>query len=158
MKIKGQRLGIPTEVVVIPREQGDFVFKCEAVESFEKFDQMCPRPEPPKRKYPNGEVQLVVEDPKYKDKLNKWSEKRVSFMILESLRHTEDLEWEKVKMDDPETWNNYLEEFEEAGLTDGEMNQIVQACLIVNALDDTRIKEAKERFLAGAHREVARDS
>ena len=150
MKLKGQKLQGPAiEVIVLPRQSGNLVFKAQAVIEDKDFDAICPRPQPPKKLLPGGVTQSNVEDPKYKEELQVFATRRTHWMVLKSLQATEDLEWETVKMDDPETWSNFVQEFMESGLTAIEVNRIVETVMTVNGLNSRKIEEATKAFLAG---------
>lgn len=150
MKLKGQKLQGPAiEVIVLPRQSGNLVFKAQAIIEDKDFDAICPRPLPPKKLLPGGVTQSNVEDPKYKEDLQLYALRRTHWMVLKSLQATEELEWETVKMDSPETWSNFVKEFMESGLTAIEVNKIVETVMTVNGLNDRKIEEATKAFLAG---------
>jgi len=150
MKYKGHQLkGCATEVIVLPRQSGDIVITVQAILDYDDFDKLAPRPEPPKKLLPGGITQMNVEDPEYRTALMKHVTYRTHWMILKSLQATPDLEFENVKMDDPDTWENYLEEFKTAGFAPVEVNKIIEAIMTVNGLNDKKIEEATKSFLAG---------
>lgn len=149
MKIAGRKLEGPNiETVVIPRQDGDIVFKCQAVLSYDDFEKLCPMPTPPEVLKPGGVQSFNTEDPKYVEAVQKYSEQRTSYMVLQSLSATEGLEWGTVKMDDPSTWDNYTDEMAKAGLSDAECARIIHTVTSANGLNQKRIDEATERFLA----------
>jgi len=151
MKIKGKDVKAPDdEVVVIPRKDGDIVFICKAVMNYDACEKLNPMPHPPRKQLPgDGGIIENVEDPAYLEKLQEWSARQGDWMILESLKSTEGLVWETVKMDDPLTWGNYRDELAKS-FTPGEVIKIVQAVSIACGLSQARIDEATKRFLAGA--------
>jgi len=150
MKYLGEKLDAPTvEVIVIPRQTGDIVFKAAAILDYSNFEKMCPQPEPPESMVPGGGTQQDIEDPKYNEHLNEWAERKSHWMILKSLQSTEDLEWETVDMAKPETWKNYAQELRDAHFTDYHINQILNIAITVNGLDQSKIDEATKSFLAG---------
>ena len=150
MKLKGQKLQGPAiEVIVLPRQCGNLVFKAQAVIEDKEFDSLCPRPIPPKKLMPGGVTQINVEDPEYKKSITEFAIRRTHWMILKSLQATTDLEWETVKMDDPSTWSNFAQEFLESGLTAIEVNRIIDVVMTVNGLNEKKIDEATKAFLAG---------
>jgi len=150
MKYKGEKLeGAAKEVIVIPRQSGDIVFTVKAILDYDELDKLDPKPEPKERILKGGERQLNVKDPKYIEALNKWATRKTYYMIIKSLEDTEDLEFETVKMSEPETWEKILEEFTEAGFTTGEISYITNKIMAVNGLDESKIQEATESFIAG---------
>ena len=75
-------------------------------------------------------------------------------MILKSLEATEGLEWETVKMDDPETWLNYEKELKDSGLSPIEVGRIVGICMSANGLDERKMEAARDAFLAEQQAQV----
>lgn len=150
MKIGGKRLDMPPEVVVpIIREGGEVFFKAGAVLDFKEFDTICPAPIPPmiQRK---GESSPVPDftDKKYIAASENYGRQRTNYMIVKSLSITEKLEWEKVKLNDPTTYDKYEEELREAGLNQIEIGRLITAVMEANGLDEAKIEAAKKRFLA----------
>lgn len=171
MKLNGRPLpGPAVETVVIPRgshfedvevEEGgekkivhkevfdDLVFECQAVLDFSDFEKLCPVPNPPKSMKPGQQVATPdFENPKYKKAIADLSGLQQDWMILKSLDATPGIEWEKVQRDKPETWKLWQDELKDGGLTIGEILKIQQGVITANGLDDTKMTEARERFLA----------
>jgi hypothetical protein len=164
MKIAGKKIvGSNIEYIVIPRPlsfqlnpetqepqevNNDIVFKATAVLSFENFEKICPPPTAPLSKRPGGESFQNVEHKDYKAKELVWGLNRTNWLILESLKATDDLEWETVKADDPSTWGNWNKELEDSGLNWKEISLIREGIWKANALNDEKIDQAKKRFLA----------
>lgn len=150
MKIHGKKIhGLNVEVVVIPRQSGDLVFKAQAVLNYEDHDKINPMPTPPVKLLPGGVTSQNVEDPTYKKKLDAWATQKFYWMMLKSLEATDGLEWEQAKMDDPSTWENYRKEMEDGGLSPGEVARIEMCVTNACGLNQAKIDEATERFLAG---------
>ena len=148
MKISGQPISRPKdEIVVIPRDGQNVVFKAQAILDYSEFEKLCPEPEAPIRKYPDGREEVLINDSKYLKKRSDWASKRSSWLIIESLRVTDGLEWETVTYSDPSTWDNYRTELETT-FTTGEINAIIGGVMLANSLDDSRFEEAKNQFLA----------
>ena len=95
----------------------------------------------------------MYQDPKYLNALDEWAMKKGYWITLKSLEGTPDLEWDTIDMDDPETWGNYLKEMNEAGLSDIEISRIVNAVSEACGLDQAKIDEATESFLASREME-----
>jgi len=150
VKIHGKKLDGPSiEVVVIPRQSGDLVFKAKAVLDYSECDRLNPMPQPPKRLMAGGEVQENTEDPKYKKRVEEWAVAKFHWMVTKSLSATEGLEWETVESTKPETWKNYKQEMQEAGLSPGEIARIEMCVTDACGLNQAKIDEATKRFLAG---------
>lgn len=165
MRYKGKQLkGPKTETLVIPREptyepgpngqaagtriDNDVVFIAQAVLDFTAFDLLCPPPLPPNILKPGGVESKNLDDPDYKKAINEWGVKKRDWLILKSLELTPDIEWETVKMDDPETYVNYKQELVDAGFNTQEITMIVGLALKVNSVDEDKMEEARQRFLA----------
>lgn len=153
MKYKGQKLEGPAEdYIVFPRREGNIVFRIRAILNYDECDQLDPRPEPPLRLLPGGKTgrqQANVEDPKYKKELDDWAHRRTLYMIIKSLEPSEDIEWERVTLSDPNTWTEVDAELAEAGFTAAESTMLIRKIMEVNGLDEDKVREATESFLAG---------
>lgn len=159
MKINGKTLNGPNiEVVVIPRQSGDIVFKAQAVLDYTDCDKLNPMPKPPKRRLPGNVVQENVEDPKYLKAVDEWATSKFYWMFLKSLEATEGLEWSTVKMDKPDTWKLYKTEMQESGFSPGEIARIEMCVTDACGLNQSKIDEATKRFLAGQAQDPANGS
>lgn len=150
MKYKGKKLKGPNvEFIILPRpnEEEDIIFKAKAVLCMDDFDKYCPLPKMPQKLVRGKGMVDDPDDPHYKAQLDDRNKKRIDWLVIESIKDTEGLEWEKVKTNDPNTWHLYKEELREAGFNDFEINRIVNGVLIANSLDEKKMEEARERFL-----------
>lgn len=152
MKIRGKKIeGANEAFIVIPRaSSADIVFKARAVLDMTPFEEMCPPPEPPRKMLAGGKEVKNFKDPGFLSQVDNYAVKRLSYIVLTSLEATEDLEWDKVDISDPTTWNNFRDEMREAGLSNVEIQRITAECINVNALNEDKIEEALERFLLEA--------
>lgn len=149
MKIAGKKLDGPNvEVVVFPRQSGDIVIKAQAVLDESEFRELCPSPEAPIITRRDGTKFRDTDDKKYDEELSKWARRKVAWTMIKSLEATEDLEWETVSINDPETFENVNKELGEAGFTQAEQVRIMDAVNQVNGLDQSKIEEATKNFLA----------
>ena len=150
MKINGKKIkGLNTEVLVIPRQSGNIVFKAQCVLDYDAHDKLSPPPNAPVRLLPGGIKQQNVEDPKYREAMSEWAMRKYAWMFITSLRATDGLEWETVKEDDPTTWTNYKEELKDSGFAPGEIARIELCVSNACGLNQDKIDEATEAFLAG---------
>lgn len=150
MKIKGKKIDSPMiEIVVLPRPDGDIVFKAQAVLDFEEFDKLVTEPTPRMLLKPGGGMEKDTNNKNYRKELDEYNTQRVHWMFIKSLEATEGLEWETVDMNDPTTWKNYESELKASNFSAMEINHITRAIMIANALDDRKLKEARDSFLAG---------
>ena len=150
MKLKGIKLEGPQErTVVLPRQEGEnLVFKFRAILDWNDFENLCPVPKPPEVIKPGGTRVLELEHPTYLKALDEWSQQKAAYSFIRSISATDDLEWETIKMGDPETWTNYQKELEEAGLTESEIIRLLTTYSDVQGLDQTKIDKATKDFLA----------
>lgn len=150
MKIHGKKISGPNiELVVIPRNDGDLVFKAQAVLDYEDFEKLNPMPQPPGVMRPGGVMSYDTSDTKYNEAIDEWARSKTHYMVLKSLEATDGLEWETVKMGEPDTWNLYQQEMNDAGLSPAEIGRIITCVTDACGLNQTKIDEATKRFLAG---------
>jgi hypothetical protein len=150
MKIKGRSFDAPSDVTITVNVGEDVVFlKAKAVLDYDEFTKLVPMPEPPEVIKAGGQRIKNTESPKYKEAMTKWSLQRTQYMILKSLEATEDLEWDTVKLDDPETWANLESELNKAFTIYGAF-RVMQGVMRANGLDEKMLDEARDSFLASA--------
>ena len=151
MKYKGKKLeGRNTDILVLQKGNEQIIFKAEAVMNFKEFDKLCPAPKPPIILKPGNRRIPNENDSNYLKAMEKYGEQRINYMIIKSLEATEDLEWDNVNINNPDTYENWQKELEEAGFSETERMRIMVLCTQVNALDDNMLDQAKETFLAEA--------
>ena len=162
MKITGHDLTEKyVETLVIPRATTNIVIRAQAILGFKEFEELLPSPTPREGTRKNKvtgimEKFLDVEDSKYQVALLDWANKRTTWMILKSLEATEGLEWETVKMNEPDTWENYAQELIDAGFSDMEVGKMINCVTTVCGLNEEKITEATNSFLVGAVEETAK--
>lgn len=168
MRHKGKTLkGPKTETLVISREpsyidppdgtvegekirvDNDIVFIAQAVLDFDEFEIICPSPVPPNMIRAGSSQQVPnAEDPTYKKEIHEWAIKKRDWMVLKSLQPTPDIEWDQVNLAVPDTYHLYRDELVEAGFNSQEVNMIIGLALKVNSVDEDKMEEARQRFLA----------
>mgnify|MGYP001819969632 CR=1 FL=1 len=146
MKIGGVEVTRAEEVLVLPRQGDNLVFKAQAVLDMEAFDALCPKPTPPVRLTKDGKKEHKSGE--YLAQLTRWGEQRYAYVLIQSLKPS-DIEWGIVKEDDPNSWLKWVDDFKSAGLADTEINRVQQLVLDANALNETKLKAAREAFLVG---------
>lgn len=145
MKVQGRKpSGLREELLVLPREDGDYAFKFRAVS--EDFPEK--RPEPA-RKLVKGAIVQDANDPEYRTRLDEWAVRKAHWHFLMSIAATEGLEWETVNIEQPATWANWEEELKNSGWSDAERQAIWQTYIKANFLSEDMLDEARKRFLAG---------
>ena len=150
MKIAGKKIeGAARKTVVIKREEEDITFVFEAVLDESEFEKLCPKPEPSVKLLPGGSKVPDFENKEYKEALGEWASQKTRWSFLQAISATPDLEWETVDLSNPETWKNYPEELTSAGFSPGEQYKLMQAYIFVIGLDEEKVNEAVDSFLAG---------
>lgn len=148
MKIGGRDVnGVAEEILVLPRLDGDIVFKARAVTDMETFNRMCPLPKAPSVLVAGG-FKANTEDPSYLEMVQKHSELRLAWVVINSLSPSE-IEWDTVKIDKPQTWLNWQQDLLNAGFTSIEIERITVCVLQANCLDEGKLARAREAFLRG---------
>lgn len=153
MKIGGKEIkGLCIETLVLPREDGDIVFKARALPDFDEFEKLCPEPEAPVRLTKRGK-EKHLEDKDYRQMLANHNANRIAYMVVVSLEPSE-IEWDTVDINDSKTWTNYTKDFKESGISEIEVGHIVNTVMKANALDEEKLEKARELFLLGQREEV----
>lgn len=148
MKIHGKAIDRPKpEPVILPRNGGtDIVFMMGPV-NMGDFNQYCKEPQPPMvLKREDGIPYPDFTDEDYKKALKTHANRKMDWMILESFKATEGIEWETVKLEDPDTWHLWREELANDGFSTIEINQIYEGFMIANSMSEAKLKEARDRF------------
>jgi len=149
VKIHGRKIEGPAEeVVVIPRKNGDIVFKARAILDFSDFDKLCPIPTAPEVIRPGGIRSADPTDREYIKRLDEWAERKTNWMLLKSLEATDGLVFETVKANEPSTWKNFRDELSASGFSQVEQSRLINIAATANGLNESKIEEATKRFLA----------
>jgi hypothetical protein len=148
MKIGGVTVTPPSEeILVIPRGDQNIVFRAKALPDMEEFNKLCPPPEPPGKLTKDGWVP-DPDEPSYKDLLANYTKQRLGYIVIHTLAPS-NIEWTKVNPDNPKTWTYWDQELRDAGLTQVEVNRVLQLVIEANALSEDKLREARESFLRG---------
>ena len=154
MRIAGREIkGSNVETIIIPRGEKAIVFKAQALLDETVVEALCPRPKPRVSIGKGGKRIERTEEKSYQDALNEWGERRVAWLVLKSLEATEDLEWDTVDLNDPNTWLNYKQELIDAGFSDAERARIIEGVMAANGLSESKVEEARQRFLLSMQEE-----
>lgn len=148
MKYQGRTLKPNEQVLVLPRPDGDIVFTVRALSSTKEFDEKIKEPVAPKGRDKTGEIVEDFQDSTYKAAVKVRGDLRWDYMMVRSICHTEGLDFEKVKLDDIQTYTLWEEEFQEAGFTEWEIGRIKATVMEVNGLNEAKIAAATASFLA----------
>ena len=153
MKLFGHQIKAPNiETLVIPRADFDIVFKAQAVMDMTALEALCPLPVPPKVMRPGKGFEPDTTDPDYVMELQNWAEKKLAWLIIESLKVTEGLTWDKVDPNNSNTWTSWQKELKEAFFTDQEIQKVIDLVLTTNGISEKKMEEARARFLSGGLR------
>lgn len=144
MKTNGKKItGVYEDVLVIPRGSEQLVFKGRAIRDYTTFNALCPSPKPPVVTTATGEQEDPTEAG-YLAQMDNWSKQKFGWIIMETLYETE---FETMDPEKPNTWNNWVEETQEAGLSEAEQTAIVNFVLKLNTLTSAALEQARETFL-----------
>ena len=148
MKYKGKKVeGRNSDVLVLMKGGDRIVFKAEAVENYNDFTELVPEPKPPEIIRPGGIKQINLKDFTYVKRMEEYAIQKTNYFIIKSLQISEDIEWEVVDIEKPETWKNWRKELADSNFTEIEILKIMQLCTRVNSLDEDMLDEAKQAFL-----------
>jgi len=158
MKIGGKEvMGASEEYLVLPRPTGeDIVIHAVAVMDMDEFNKMCPVPTP-KRMLVAGGWKENVDDPGYLEMVLKHGQLNYAYMMLKSLEPS-NIEWDTVDMAKPSTWLNWNKDLRNAGLTETEVNRIINCVSTANSLNEAVLEEARASFLRGLAKASAKSS
>ena len=147
MRIGGVLVEGPAqEFLILPRGEQVLVIRAQAV-NLDEFDVLCPEPKPPGKLTKDGWIP-DLDNESYRQIITNHNEKRIAYLVVKSLEPS-DIEWEKVKIENPSTWVGYVQDFKAAGLTTIEINRIVQCVMQANSLDEAKLEQARKVFLLG---------
>lgn len=150
MKLKGEILSIPNiKVIPIVRDDQTIVFQAAPVQTFDEFTKICPEPVPPMRDVPGKGMVVALESKEFKETMAKYNQQMMDYLVIKSLDATEGLEWDTVDLNNPDTYENFRTELQEAGLSAIEVTRLIGAVFEANSLNEEAIDKARENFLAG---------
>lgn len=157
MKIGGVPVTAPPEdLLVLPRGAKSIVIRAKALPDMEGFNALCPMPEPPGKLTKEGFVP-DPDAPGYSDILANYTKQRLGYMVVHSLEPS-NVEWDTVRADNPKTWTRWDAELRKAGLTQVEVNRILQLVIETNSLSEDRLREARDAFLRGQAEGLAKSN
>jgi hypothetical protein len=152
MKIGNVEITRCEQVLVLPRlDSEDIVFRATAVSSMDEFNAICPEPKAPGIRTKDG-FKPDTKDEGYQQLVSLHGDKRLAFIVIKSLEPS-NIEWDEVNIEDPTTWTKWQEELLDAGLSNIEANRVVACVMEANALDEGKLKEARDSFLLGLAQE-----
>jgi hypothetical protein len=139
---------LPTEeILILPRGDQQIVFRAIGLPDMEEFQKLCPEPTPPGKLTKDGWVPNP-DDENYKSVLASYHKRRLAYLVINSLEPSQ-VEWETVDPSNPSTWANWEQDMRNGGLSQVEINRVIQLALEANCLDESKLKKAREVFLRG---------
>ncbi len=147
MKFKGKVIPAPEPVVLRFYRGGEVIeLRIQAILSFDEFEAMVPLPKAPyEENLKTGAKGHDYDDKVYLKKIEQYSEMKTNYTIVKGLSATTELEWETVKLNEPDTWKNWRDEMQKH-FTEIEMNEIVQGMREANSPSQRRMREAFDSF------------
>ncbi|WP_428304994.1 hypothetical protein [Lacipirellula sp.] len=125
--------------------EDSIVFKIQSVKNFEEFHALAPPPQPGKMRTPQGVVD-DLEAPGYVEARNRQDLLRGQYVLIKSLEPSE-IEWDKVKLEDPSSWQHAHAELS-AILDDKEHAALIQRIHRANSLTEEMLEAAANDFFA----------
>lgn len=162
MKYKGQPIEKPKpRIIPVIREpeivkspdgtetiiDKNIYFQANVILDFNEFEEMCPAPEAP-MVTKDGKSHKNLDDPTYRLATEDLNQKRLNWIFLKSVEETEGLEWEKVKISDPSTWELFDGELRDAGFTQMQIISLMNEVYTIQGVDEKKVEEARKSFLA----------
>ena len=156
MKINGITVTTPKpSVLVLPHNGRDLIIKARYVtnQELDELDKILPEPKPPTKQVvdSNGKLGPAIPDltnEKYQEQLTKYHSQRMAWVYIKSLEATENMEWDTVNINDPETWENWHTDLERSGLPASYTIHISRLVTDTQGWNSERIDEATQNFLA----------
>lgn len=155
MKLNGVTVKIERESV-IPILAGDSTIYLigKPIHSYEPFDELVQRPTPRMGGEP-GKERPLIEERAYREALTNYSKQFNDWIIISTLKEIADkdgkrfpVEWDKVQVDDIETYSEWRNELLDNGFSEGDIRRIEMEVLRCNQMDEQLIEAAKDHFLA----------
>jgi len=147
MKIGGVTVTKCEELLVLPRTDGNLPFRAKAVSINDEFDKLVPLPVAPMLQTKDGKKPDYT-DKNYLEASGIRDEQRYAYMVICSLEPS-NIEWETVKLKEPNTWLKWSDELTAEGISEIEINRISNLVMAANSLDERKIEAALKDFLRG---------
>lgn len=148
MKIGGVEVTKCEDLLVLPRSNADDIpIRAEAVTINDEFNEKVPLPIAPLIQKKDGNHK-DFKDKNYVKAISNREDQRFDFLCIKSLAPS-NIEWETVDLDKPNTWCKWREELMNAGISEQEINRIIETIMVANALNERKIQAARDAFLRG---------
>lgn len=148
VRIGGLQINGPNEqLLVLPRGEGNVVFRARAILDWEPFYKACPEPLPPAKLTPKGK-EVDLRDKDYLVAKEQHEKRKLAWLVLKTLEPSE-IEWDTVKMEKDSTWCNYSKDLQNSGFSPVEINRIIGLVEECNCLNEDKLNWARNSFVAG---------
>lgn len=149
MKVNGKTVNGQNRIVsvIIPVGDDAVEFLVRPLTKEDDFEKMVPLPTPPIIIKPNIGRVKNIEDPAFKAAVTRWATQEAHYKFLKAVDQTVGLEWDKVRMDDPNTYHLWEEEMNES-IGRGAANYLFGKAVEANSLTEEVLEKARARFLA----------
>jgi hypothetical protein len=132
------------QTIVIPRDPEPIVLTAQAVLDYESLRQAVPSAHSADRDARGGVKTADTQGRPLPARPRQLRPSAVAWIVLESLRlGTPELEFDKVDMGNPNTWDKYLDELKDSGFSWAEIEFIIDGCMTANALNEDKLEEAR---------------
>jgi hypothetical protein len=150
MKVNGVEVKGPAEeVLVLPRPTSeDLIFRAKAVLDMDEFYKMVPEPKAKARLVGGKGWEENLDDPDYIRQLGEYGDLRFAWLVIKSLEPS-NIEWDRVNIEKPSTWKLWTEEMKDGGVSQTEINRVINCVATANSLNEQKLEAARESFLQG---------
>jgi hypothetical protein len=118
---------------------------------------MVPVPQPGIIRRPGKEPEGDYDSKSYIQANQRYATLKYLWFCLESLKPS-NIEWDTVDMGDPNTWENWVDDLKNNGISKTERERIQVLISRVNSLDEKALDQAREDFLLGLAAELKEPS
>lgn len=150
MQIDGKKIDATpnSELIVIPRRGRDpIVLTAQAVLDYEEFENLCPKPKVSYVTKKGGVKEPDINDKGYLEQTRDYAKKQTYYMFVKSLLlGTPTLEFNLIKLEEPDSWLLFEKEFRVSGFSPGEVNYILNKIMEANTLNEAKVDAARESF------------
>lgn len=155
MKIGKRLVNKPSsKLLVFKRDDGDIALEFVAVTDRSQFDAICKPPVPPKMIVKGGGKVPDYESPVYQAQLEAHGRLYTQWMMLKTIKAAADtpdgepteIEWDRIRMNDPKTWSLFDDELKVA-FSEVERMVIIRTITEVNSIGQEMLDEARAAFL-----------
>jgi hypothetical protein len=138
----------PEAILVLPRVDGNIVFRARGVSDMDEFNKLCPEPPAPSVLSADGTKTPDSTNTGYISAMAEHNKRWWAYLVVKSLSQS-DIEWDTVQFEDSSTWANWETDLLANGFSRIECNRVYKTVLEANSLDEGKLQKARELFLLG---------